>query len=122
MFYIFTVYTEKRKETKPVYRLLPIPYTTFHKELLDSIIGYIKRKDLKENDFLFTFTRRTGYTIIKRWFGFRTHFMRHIRLSHLVSLFSYHPSKLMKYAGWTNIKLTNVYVHQDWRDLAKGYT
>jgi integrase len=120
LFYIFSVFTSKRKE-KDIFRKIPIPYEDYHKELLDSVLSYIKQYGLKESSFLFEFNRRTAYNIVMKWFKFRTHYMRHTRLTHLVSMYSYHPLRLQAYAGWTNLKQTSRYIHQSWKDMAKDY-
>lgn len=118
LFYVFHIYTEKRREKSEVYRKLGIPYEDYSKDLIDNILAYIKKYQLKDNDFLFEMHRMTAYRISKKWLGFKIHFIRHCRLTHLSSINGFNANELQSWAGWTDIKPASVYVHLNWKDTA----
>jgi site-specific recombinase XerD len=117
VFYVFQIYTEKRREKKDVYRRLGVPYENINKELIDNILTYIKRYALKDDDYLFELHRMTAYRICKKWMGFNIHFLRHCRLTHLVVVNGFNASELQSWTGWTNINPASIYVHLNWRDV-----
>jgi len=117
LFYVFYVYTEKRKEKKAVFRRNGIPYDN-NKFYLENIINYIKRFGLKEQDILFNFDRKTGQRVVKKWMDCNPHFLRHIRVSHLTSDYGFNARELMDYIGWSDIRTTVIYTHLDWKHTA----
>ena len=47
------------------------------------------------------------------------HYLRHCRITHLVELYDYDHYKLTYFAGWGSTSLASIYVHFNWRMLAK---
>jgi integrase len=117
LFYVFYIYTEKRREKTDIYRKVGIPYEK-NKEFIDIILDYIKRSKLTESSFLFDINRRTAHRLVVKWMGFHPHFLRHIRLTHLASIYGFNALELQQYAGWTNTNPASVYVHLNWKDLS----
>lgn len=52
-------------------------------------------------------------------FKLHPHYLRHVRLTHLVEEYGYSHVALMQYAGWTDIRPAAVYLQLDWRHLAE---
>lgn len=117
LFYVFYIYTEKRREKTDIYRKVGIPYDT-HKEFIDIIREHIKRSRLVESSYLFDINRRSAHRICVKWMGFHPHFLRHTRLTHLASINGFNALELQQYAGWTNTNPASVYVHLNWKDLS----
>lgn len=55
-------------------------------------------------------------------FKVHPHYMRHCRLTHMVTYYGFGETKLVRFAGWTNSKPAQVYVALDWDDLARSMT
>jgi site-specific recombinase XerD len=58
---------------------------------------------------------KTRKLITRKWYA---HFLRHCRLTHLVKYHNYDGTKLMFWAGWSDPRLSRIYVHLDWKSLA----
>jgi len=117
VFYVFYLYTEKRREKTDIYRKVGIPYDK-NKDFIDIILGYIKRSGLVESSYLFDINRRTAHRLCVKWMGFHPHFLRHTRLTHLASMYGFNALELQQFAGWTNTNPASVYVHLNWKDLS----
>lgn len=97
------------------FKTLPIPISK-DKELIDMMMEWVET--IKTDDEpIFKIGRKMAWLIIKGITGERTHFLRHTRLTHLVTMYKYDSIKLMKYAGWTDPRHANRYVHLNWEDL-----
>lgn len=60
---------------------------------------------------------RSARNLLKKHFGYSSHYLRHSRLTHLVELFDFNPEKeLVDFAGWENSKPAKIYLH-----LSKKY-
>jgi len=86
--------------------------------LVGFITDYIS--DLEDGDTLFDFSSVTGWKYIKESLGFNPHYLRHVRLTHLVQLYNYDHILLMKFAGWSNTKQADRYLELSWKDLVGG--
>ena len=53
-------------------------------------------------------------------FKLHPHYLRHVRLTHLVTEYDYSIARLMRYAGWSDPRPAAVYLQLNWRSLAKG--
>lgn len=51
-------------------------------------------------------------------FKLHPHYLRHVRLTHLVEEYNYSTIALMQYAGWTDPRPASVYLQLDWRHLS----
>lgn len=114
-FMIITLpYTKKHPKHPP--RKLPTPIDKEGK-FVEIIEKYISK--LKSDDVLFPFSRITGWKIIKKYTGERHHWLRHCRISHLITLYNYNDQELVKFAGWSNSKPLEIYAHLRTEDLMK---
>lgn len=112
-FLLIKLHISKRK--KDIYRNVPIPFDK-HKGLIAFIQDYIKTNSLTELDYLFKISRVTAYRLCKAQLGFRTHFLRHIRASHLAEL-GFSDQELRLYFGWSDSRPASIYTHLNWRGL-----
>jgi len=118
LFYIFHIYTEKRREKMDVYRRVGIPFDN-NQVFLDIIINYINKHQLNNSDYLFDIHRRTAYRIVKKHFGFNPHFLRHTRVTHLTTMYGLNAQELLQYIGWSDIRTASVYTHLNWKDVSR---
>ena len=51
-------------------------------------------------------------------FKVHPHYLRHCRLTHLVTEYNFDLMRLIQYAGWTNSNPATIYVSMDWSSLA----
>lgn len=66
---------------------------------------------------LFKFSKVWSWKIVHRIVGCNPHFLRDIRLTHLVVLFHRDGSRLQKYAGWSDLRPASSYVQLSWQDI-----
>jgi len=66
---------------------------------------------------LFNFSKVWAWQIIHKIAGCNCHFLRDIRLTHLVALYHRDGSRLQKYAGWKDLKSATHYIQLDWSDI-----
>lgn len=111
---LITMRNEKHRERK--WKRLPTPIDK-EQEFVDILLEYLDT--LGEEDVLFPFTSVTGWSYVKSMSGFHPHFLRHIRLTHLVQLYNYDHILLMKFAGWSNPRPADRYLELGWEDLAR---
>jgi hypothetical protein len=98
----------KRKE-------IPVPLDIKDNETLFKLmLPYLKT--LKEGEELFPFSYKNAYKIFasELW---NPHWTRHIRLTHLVTVYGYKESQLLRYAGWSDSRPAKHYVEMNWKDL-----
>jgi integrase len=66
---------------------------------------------------LFEMNKRRAAQIISKS-GFHPHFLRKLRLTHLVKYHNFSDQKLKKFAGWTDSRPAKSYIQLSWEDLA----
>lgn len=54
-------------------------------------------------------------------FHLHPHYLRHCRLTHLVTEYNINTFKLQKWAGWASLKPALYYLSLNWRDLSEIY-
>jgi integrase len=81
----------------------------------------LKWKELCDTDKLFNFSSRRARHLIQKELKVHPHFLRHSRLTHLVKIWQFDSHRLQLFAGWSNPKPAQVYVHLDWKDIAKKF-
>ena len=98
----------KRKE-------IPVPLDIKENVIFwNLIIDYIN--SLTNDEELFPISYQNAYGIISK-LGFNPHWIRHIRLTHLVTVYGYKEHQLIRYAGWTDSRPGKNYIEMDWTDL-----
>ena len=90
--------TENRKNKNKITKKQPIPI-----ELEQPIVQYVEDylNTLQEDDVLFPFWPSRATQIINK-IGWNVHFIRHIRATHLVTLYDFNEQLLVKFMGWSN--------------------
>lgn len=102
--------TRHRKE-------IPVPLDIQdNKDLYNILIQHLN--DIQDNAELFPFGYKRAYALLnkinKDW---NPHWIRHIRLTHLVTEYGYREHQLMLYAGWTDPRPAKHYLELRWDDL-----
>lgn len=87
-----------------------------HKEMLKIFVDYIN--DLLPHEELFPFEYHNAWRIISAS-GYNCHFLRHIRLTHLVTLYDFTDQQLKIFAGWSDSRPSKSYIEANWADLIK---
>lgn len=112
---LITVRNEKNRQRKN--KQLPIPLDKEENIIvLEPVKDYIKDLDLDEE--LFPFGYKNALKILHK-VGLNPHFLRHIRLTHLVTLYDFNEQELRMYAGWTDGRPAKHYIELRWGDLLK---
>lgn len=115
-FLMFThLFTCKNKQHPE--RNIPIKIER-ERELVNVLAEYLALFDTGEA-ILFDMTKQRAWQLMKRMCGQRTHYIRHTRLTHLVTEYGLTETALTKMAGWSNSKPAVVYIHLGWKDIAK---
>jgi len=65
---------------------------------------------------LFPFEKRNGERIVSQ-IGFNPHFLRKLRLTHLVRYNNFSDQKLKTFAGWSDSRPSKHYIKIKWQDL-----
>lgn len=110
----------KRKDDTPQ-KSIGIPYSA-EPELIKVILDYIA--PLTPTTVLFPFNRQEAWRLIKTHINtpnlkFYPHLLRHIRLTHLATIYDYDEGNLRREAGWKDGRPAATYVHLSWKDNAK---
>ena len=127
---LVNLYTEKNKRMD--FRNIPILDGGVYSEMLKPLLGEIDKCEYGMPIFPMTYdTAQKQFAKIKiivrathhkeviddYKLKLRSHYLRHCRLTHLVTIHNYNEFQLMQFAGWTNIKPASFYVRLGWRDL-----
>ena len=96
---------------------IPVPLDIDENRYFYKLISdYINSLD--DDDELFQIGYKRGYVILNkinpRW---NPHWIRHIRLTHLVTVYGYREYQLMLYAGWSDNRPAKHYLELRWEDL-----
>jgi integrase len=84
-------------------------------DIANIIRDYVK--SLQEGDILFPFSRQMAWKKMRKLCGFTNHWMRHIRLTHMITMYDYNEQQLTKFAGWTDSRPAKTYMHLKVKDL-----
>jgi integrase len=125
-FLVIELYTEKNRR-HPI-RKIPIPIEK-EERLVSFILEYLD--ELGDRSKLFDFTKQRAWQIIgsvlrkykrrnrKNKFMNANHFLRHCRLTHLVTIYDFTDQDLVKFTGWSNSIPATIYSHLRFKDLAR---
>lgn len=116
-------YMKNEKNKKRPTKSIPIPLER-EPELCDVVLTYIEALEARsdgeigvKNTGLFGFkTARHGWYIMKQY-GVNPHWLRHIRLTHLVTVYDFSDQLLVRWAGWTDSKPAKHYIELKWFDF-----
>ncbi len=112
---LVTLRNEKNKQRK--YKKIPVPVDK-ERELITYFLDYV---DSIEEDVLFNFTEQNAWKQMIKKIGVNPHFLRHIRLTHLVTEYDFNEYLLGMFAGWTDIRPAKHYMELKWKDILQKY-
>lgn len=114
---VLKIYLRNEKNKTRVNKEVPIPLDKPQNILLyDLLVEYINPLDL--NDELFPFNYQRANDLLEET-GFNPHFIRHIRATHLVTIFDFNEFELMKYMGWTDPRPAKHYLELKLSDVLR---
>lgn len=102
-----------RKNRKLKIKKLAIPIDK-EGELIDFLYEYLGTKEY--NEPLFPFTPQRAWQILRKY-GYNPHYLRHVRLTHLVTVYNFNEHMLRRFAGWTDTRPARFYIEIKWQDF-----
>ncbi len=109
---------ENRKNKTRKTKNQPVPLD-FENDIAWFISDYLKMIDF--DSILFPFSRRRAEKIIEETIGWNIHFIRHIRATHLISLYDFNEQALIKYMGWTDGRPAKHYMELKTSDTLRQF-
>jgi len=97
-----------KKFDRPDQKLFPVTRQRAFNHFTNKADCFVKEIDPKTRRF-----------VDNEFFQINPHFLRHCRLTHLVSEYHYDLMSLIHFAGWTDSKPATIYVRLDWQKLAE---
>jgi len=116
---VMYVRLENRKNKKRKTKRQPIPIS-LEQPLIRHIEEYLKIVNIP-NLPLFRFSSKRATQIINDTTGFNPHFWRHIRATHLVTLYDFNEQALIEYMGWTDARPAKSYMELSKKDLFRSF-
>jgi len=110
---------ENRKNKKRKTKRQPIPIL-----LEEPLVKHIKAYTdmiMIPNLPLFKFSSKRATQIINDTTGFNCHFWRHIRATHLVTLYDFNEQALIEFMGWTDARPAKSYMELSKKDLFRSF-
>jgi len=102
-------------------KYLPIPlWKKYERAFWDNIQFYIDLLNVEDQPFNFSKTR--GWQICRDVIGCNTHYIRHIRVTHLRTVHNLRPELIQLFAGWKNLRPYSAYTEFRWYDITEGFT
>ena len=109
------IHIKNLKHKKRHYKEIPIP---LDKEI-DFIRPLVEYLNAIKGPGLFPFkTARTARNIFARY-GYNPHWFRHIRVTHLVTVYDLNESLVQRFAGWTDTRPARHYMELKWSDISQ---
>jgi len=96
---------------------LPVPLDVDeNKVFYNLMVDYLNSLD--DNEELFPFSYKRAYALLNKinpdW---NPHWIRHIRLTHLITVYGYREHQLRLYSGWSDSRPASKYLEMKWEDL-----
>ena len=107
-----------RKHKTRHFKDIPIPLDK-EEVLLEYLNQYLKT--LRPDQPLFDFGHIYSYQMIRKYTGWNNHWIRHLRLTHLVVNHDFNEQLLVRFAGWTNSMPAAQYMELRWGDILSKY-
>ncbi len=104
------------KRKKELRRNIPIIINDLDNKFLSLLLNYVLK--LQEEDYLFNIGRVRAYQILSK-VGLFPHYLRHIRLTHLVTDYGFSDAHLKQFTGWSDGRPASVYTHLNVENLIK---
>jgi len=114
-FLIVRLENRKNRQRKFKEILIPLDYPAQEKELANIVILYIEKKD--KDEILFPITKNAAHHYFKKYIGWNCHLIRHLRCTHLMTMYGIDPELLKKMAGWSDLRPAKYYINLVTDDL-----
>jgi len=105
-----------RKNRKNKHKEIGIPMDT-HSDFIKILGTYINT--LSPIDLLFPISTTQAWKILKEKYNINPHYLRHIRVTHLVRDYELDPYSIEMIAGWSNLLPLESYKHLKWKDATR---
>ena len=105
-----------RKNRKNKHKEIGIPMDT-HSDFIKILGTYINT--LSPIDLLFPISTTQAWKILKEKYNINPHYLRHIRITHLVRDYELDPYSIEMIAGWSNLLPLEAYKHLKWKDATR---
>lgn len=115
-----------RKHRKQKRKYIPIPLDTSEGDMANVITEYCK--SLNPETLLFPsawhgnlkpISEQWAWSICYKHLGFNPHYLRHIRLTHLATMYNFSDQLLIQFAGWSDSRPAKHYISLKWQDILK---
>ena len=121
---VMYVRTENRKNKLKKTKHLPVP-VNLEKDLVYFLKRYLKALP-SDDRILFDFGTQRANQVIKMitdkdGLPFNVHFIRHIRATHLVTLYDFNEQLLIKFMGWTDGRPAKHYMELSVKDMIRQF-
>ncbi len=108
----------KNKRKGEQMKLIPLPLNSeINKKFFEVIKQYVQM--LEEDEELFPIGSRRAEDILNKA-GFNPHFLRSVRLTHLVKYHNFSDQKLKAFSGWSDSRPAAHYIRIGWEDLVNS--
>jgi len=114
---LITIPNKKNRERTQKH--IPIPIDK-ERDLLELMLPYVNSFENNE-DVLFPFSGTRAYQLIEKHLKINPHWIRHIRLTHLITLHDLNEVLLNRFAGWTDSRPAKHYMELRWKDILQKY-
>lgn len=115
---IILINLRNEKNPKRYSKEIPIPLDRQENIYLwNDLLDYLNTLELEQE--LFPFGYQMAYKLLKPYCN--PHWIRHIRLTHLTTMYDFSELLLQRYAGWTDTRPSKDYVELKWQDFLDKY-
>ena len=113
----FTITMPNRKNKHDTTKIIPIPLDReLEAAFIEPVYQFVKDKTGR----IFRFkTPARAWQILGK-VGYNPHFLRHVRLTHMETIYGLSSERLRNYAGWTDNRPATHYVKLNWGDILDG--
>jgi len=115
---IMLIKIPNRKNKKRLFKEIPIPIEK-EKELIDLLNQYLQI--IQDEEYIFPFTKRWAQHLLSKELNINSHWIRHIRATHLVINHDFNEQLLIMFMGWTDSRPAKNYMELRWKDILQKY-
>lgn len=114
---LVTLYNEKNKRRK-IKKIPLLAVNENERLLINYIIEYVNRFGEKRKP-LWDISHQRVWKKCLKYLGMNPHWLRHLRLTHLVTDYNFNEHELKMFAGWTDTRPAAAYIEMRWMDILK---
>jgi len=115
---VFNIRNLKNRQKRQKRKLIPCPLDNeMNRKFIKLITFYTD--SLEDGEELFPIGKRRAEQILEKT-GFNPHFLREVRLTHMVRYYNLSDQKLLAFAGWTDSRPAKNYIRVRWEDLVNS--